>query len=281
MLGAYNDFGMAESLNFFLPEHLHKKEKHKITQTFSIALVTQVLSSSLLAILLFFGADILAKHYFESPLAAPLLHIFIFFFFLDNIFRSTSMFFQSIQDTKLQKFTDFFRNFVQIALVVYIAFTNHATIEKYVWVYNVATLIGVIVAFIFIYTKYHTYFTKSGWIFGRVDFWKIFRYAIFVMLSANVGTLLSQIDTQMITVLLGTTEAGVYNIYLSIIRIPFVLLLPGVYFLFPVFTDLIKKGELETIKRLHSFCYEFFAIMALCMTSFYILFGDVLTEILY
>jgi O-antigen/teichoic acid export membrane protein len=70
---------------------------------------------------------------------------------------------------------------------------------------------------------------------------RIFRYAIFVMLSANVGTLLSQVDMQMITVMLGTTQAGIYNIYLSIIRIPFVLLLPGVYFLFPVFTDLIKK----------------------------------------
>lgn len=272
MLGAYNDFGMAESLNFFLPEYLHKKEKQKITQTFSIALVTQILSSSVLAIILFFGADFLAKYYFESPLAASLLHIFILFFFLDNLFRSMSMFFQAVQDTKIQKFTDFIRTFVQISLIVFIALSDHANIIRYVWVYNAATILGITVSVAFIYTKYRIYFTKSGWIFGRVDFTKIFRYAIFVMLAANVGTLLSQIDTQLITVLLGTTASGVYNIYLSVIRIPFVLLLPGVYFLFPVFTDLIKRGEVGTVKKLHSFCYEFFAIMGLCMASFYILF---------
>ncbi len=27
ILWAYNDFGMADSLNFFLPEHLNKKKK--------------------------------------------------------------------------------------------------------------------------------------------------------------------------------------------------------------------------------------------------------------
>jgi O-antigen/teichoic acid export membrane protein len=69
ILGAYNDFGMAESLNFFLPEHLHKKDKKKITETLSIALVTQIISSSLLAIMLFFGSSILAKYYFEADSA--------------------------------------------------------------------------------------------------------------------------------------------------------------------------------------------------------------------
>jgi O-antigen/teichoic acid export membrane protein len=85
----------------------------------------------------------------------------------------------------------------------------------------------------------------------------------------------------MITVILGTTEAGLYNVYLSVMRIPFLLLLPGVYFLFPVFTDLIQKGETEKIKTIHSFFYELFAIMAIFVTSFYILFGEALTEVLF
>ncbi len=69
ILGAYNDFGMADSLNFFLPEHLHTKNKKKITETLSIALVTQIISSSILAIALFFGSNILAKYYFETDAA--------------------------------------------------------------------------------------------------------------------------------------------------------------------------------------------------------------------
>lgn len=281
MLWAYNDFGMAESLNFFLPEHLHKKDTKKITQTFSIALVTQILSSSILAFMLFFWAEILAKFYFKAPLAESLLHIFILFFFLDNIFRSVSMFFQAVQDTKLQKFTDFVRNLFQIWLVLFIAIGGYAAITSFAWAYSISTALGLTISCFFIFKKYSHLFTRGGWYFGRDDFLKIFKYAIYVMLSANVGVLLSQLDTQMITVMLGTTEAGFYNVYLSTMRIPFLLLLPWVYFLFPVFADLIKKWEIDKIRKIHSFCYEFFAIAAIFVTSFYLLFGDVLTEVLF
>lgn len=118
ILGAYNDFGMSDSLNFFLPEHLQKKDKKKITQTLSIALVTQVLSSTVLAIVLFFTSGFLARYYFEAPSSRAILHIFILFFFADNIFRSINIFFQSLQDTKLQKLTEFLRNVFQLLLIV-------------------------------------------------------------------------------------------------------------------------------------------------------------------
>ena len=65
ILGAYNDFGMSESLNFFLPAHLHDKNKKKVTQTFSIALTTNILTSTLLGIILFFSAGWFADHYIK------------------------------------------------------------------------------------------------------------------------------------------------------------------------------------------------------------------------
>lgn len=54
ILGSYNDFGMAESLNYFLPGHIHVKNMKKITNTFSIALVTNLITSTILSLLLFF-----------------------------------------------------------------------------------------------------------------------------------------------------------------------------------------------------------------------------------
>ncbi len=281
ILGAYNDFGMADSLNFFLPEHIQKKDKAKITQTLSIALVTQILSSSVLAVLLYFLSDFLAHHYFKAPSSGVILHIFIIFFFADNIFRSINVFFQSLQDTKLQKLTDFLRNFFQLVMIIWVAFFGWATIVNYAWAYNGSVILWVLISLIFLYAKYHTYFTLHGWHFGRSDFYRIFKYAIFVMLSANVATLLGQIDTQLIVLMLGTTEAGIYNIYLSIMRIPFLLLFPGVYFLFPVFSDLLKQGDTEKVKTIYTFCYELFSIIALMTMSFFILFWDILTMVLF
>ena len=54
ILGSYNDFGMTESLNYFLPGHVHEKDTKKITSTVSIALVTQMVSTVFLTILLYF-----------------------------------------------------------------------------------------------------------------------------------------------------------------------------------------------------------------------------------
>jgi O-antigen/teichoic acid export membrane protein len=132
-----------------------------------------------------------------------------------------------------------------------------------------------------LYNKYWTYFTLDGWHFSFDAYKKIFKYAIFVMLSANVSALLSQIDKQMIVVILGTTQAGIYDIYLSLIRIPFMFLLPGVYFLFPVFSDLLKKQDTQKVQMIYTFMYELFSVLAIFMTSFFIFFGDELVSVLF
>jgi O-antigen/teichoic acid export membrane protein len=103
ILGAYNDFGMTDSLNYFLPAHIHDKNSKKITQTFSIAFTTQLVSTLLLACVLYFGSSFLAVQYFKNPLSATLLHIFIPYFFIDNFFRLLNTFFLAVQDTKIQK----------------------------------------------------------------------------------------------------------------------------------------------------------------------------------
>ncbi len=85
----------------------------------------------------------------------------------------------------------------------------------------------------------------------------------------------------MIVVMLGTTQAGIYDIYLSLIRIPFMFLLPGVYFLFPVFSDLLKKQDIQKVQMIYTFTYELFSVLAIFMTSFFIFFGDELVTVLF
>lgn len=101
------------------------------------------------------------------------------------------------------------------------------------------------------------------------------------MLSANVGMLLSQLDMQMVTYMLGSRDAGYFTTYVSLIRIPFIFLLPGVYFLFPVFSDLLKRDETQKISTILTFFYELFSILAIMMTSFFLIFGDTLTLTLF
>jgi O-antigen/teichoic acid export membrane protein len=281
ILGSYNDVGMTESLNYFLPKFIHDKDAKKITNTFSIALCTQMVTSIVIAIGLYFFADFLASHYFESPQAEMILKILVLQFFADNIFRTIGTFFSAIQDTRLQKSMDFLRMFLLMCIVCGLWFFDMHTIEYYAWAWSSAIAFGSVVSLLFIVLKYHRYFTLSGWRFSFDEYKRIFKYAFWVMLSANVGMLLSQIDMQMVVYMLGTEAAGYYTNYLSLIRIPFLFLLPGVYFLFPVFSDLLKRGEERKVIAIHAFCYELFSIVAMMMTSFFILFGTTLTTTLF
>lgn len=242
ILGSYNDFGMTESLNYFLPGYVHDKNAKKITNTVSIALATQMASTTILALCMFFGASWLNDHYFHSTgQATILLHILVLQFFADNIFRTISTFFQAIQDTRSQKSMDFLRMFLLMCIVCGLWFFDFHTITNYAWAWSISVSTAVFVSIFILVSKYHSYFVFSGWKLDRSEYIRVFKYAFWVMLSANVGMLLSQIDMQMVVYMLGAESAGYYTNYLSLIRIPFLFLLPGVYFLFPVFSDLLKR----------------------------------------
>lgn len=281
ILGSYNDFGMTESLNYFLPRYLHTKDTKKITNTFSIALATNLITSIILSLFLFFWAGWLAEHYFRIPLAGVLLQILIVQFFAQNIFMTLNTFFQAIQDTKLQKSVDFVRMFFLMSLVCVLWSVDMHTIQSYAWAWSLSIFGGLVISIFMLVYKYRSYFTFDGWFFTWASYKDILKYAIWVMLSANVGMLLSQIDMQMVVYMLGVEAAGYYTNYLSLIRIPFLFLLPGVYFLFPVFSDLLKRGEEGKVRTIHAFTYELFSILGLMMTSFFILFGTTLTTTLF
>ena len=278
---SYNDFGMTESLNYFLPGYLHKKDTKKITNTFSVALVTQLISSTLLAALMYFSASFLAEHYFHEPIAATIIHILIIQFFAENIFRTLNIFFQAIQDTKAQKMTDFLRMSLLVVGAFLLWYFDLDTIYAYAWNWSVSVIFWVCISLAYLMFRYHEYFTMDGWKFNMASYMHVLKYAIWAMLAANVGMLLSQVDMQMIVYILGSRDAGFYTTYISLIRIPFIFLLPGVFFLFPVFSDLLKRDETEKVATILTFFYELFSILAVMMTSFFLIFGDTLTLTLF
>lgn len=136
---------------------------------------------------------------------------------------------------------DFVRMVLLMGIVCGLWFLELHTIEYYAWAWSLSITLGAVISIMLIITKYHRYFTLEGWRFSLQEYKHVFKYAFWVMLSANVGMLLSQIDMQMVVYMLGPEAAGYYTNYLSLIRIPFLFLLPGVYFLFPVFSDLLKR----------------------------------------
>ncbi len=140
ILGSYNDFGMTESLNYFLPEHIHKKNKREITNTLSIALFTNFITSTIFSLTLFFSAHWLSLHYFRSDIAETLIQILVVQFFAQNLFTTLNTFFQSIQDTKLQKSVDFLRMVFLMIFVYILWFIDLGTVQYYAGAWSISIL---------------------------------------------------------------------------------------------------------------------------------------------
>lgn len=281
ILAAYNDFGMTESMNYFLPEFLHKKEKKKATQLLYSALSIQMITSLILGIILFFVAPWLAEHYFHSPAAENLLKIFILFFFWENLFKTITTFFQAAQNPKLQKWAEFVRMITLVAYIIWVFVLEHGSLLNYAWWWIIALATGVLFSFVWLLASYRDVLNPSWLVIEKAFLKTLLWYALWVVLTANAATILSQIDMQMIIALLGPTEAGYYTNYLSIMRIPFMFLLPGVVFLFPVISDLYKKWDIAQIQSIRKNAYKYFSVFAIMTSSFFFLFGPELATMLF
>lgn len=128
---------------------------------------------------------------------------------------------------------------------------------------------------------YLPYLKDAEVIYDRELVRKVIRYALWVVLAANVGTVLSQVDMQLIIYLLGTRDAGYYTNYLSIIGIPFIIITPIIGFLFPVISELHGKGDEEKITTIKTLFYKYFAILGIITSMFMFVFGPIIASILF
>ncbi|MBS9784208.1 oligosaccharide flippase family protein, partial [Candidatus Gracilibacteria bacterium] len=96
LVSAFNDFGMSESIKYFLPKFTKEKRYDKVKTIIFYAFLTQMATGLVLAGFFFFGADFLAQNYFEDPKSGNILKIFSLYFIGINIFQVLSTFFMAV-----------------------------------------------------------------------------------------------------------------------------------------------------------------------------------------
>lgn len=161
ILSSYNDLGMTESMNYFLPKYLREKDKENTTRMLLSALSMQMLTSAVLGCLLWFGCDWLADVYFKDPIASDLLRIFILFFFLENLFKTLTTFFQAAQNTKLQKGAELIRMITLMLYVIAIFALDRGELMQYAWGWVYALIIGNIISAIWLIHSYRDRFSRA------------------------------------------------------------------------------------------------------------------------
>lgn len=281
-LSSLNDFWLTESMNRFIPEYVTNKEFDKVKSIIFYSFLIQSITWILIFILFFFWAEYLSIHYLSEPTSKEIIQIFAFFFLWYNTFQVINTFFQAVQDTFYLKITEFFRMLFILWFVFCIFLFDLWNIVSYSYSWVLWLFVWVIVSIIIFYFKYYSIYLKWKKIIFEKDFFLwIFKYAIIAFLWVQATTILSQIDMQMIIFLLWVRDAWYYTNYLSIIWIPFVIIWPIFWFLFPVFSEMSAKNEIEKIKLVKTIMVKFSLSAALAFNILFFVYAREISYILF
>jgi len=282
MISAYNDLGMSESLKHFIPQFVTEKRYDKVKSILFYALFAQIITSLFIVSFFYFWADYIANNYFKTIEAKESLKILAFFFLWVNIFQTTSSFYVAVQDTFIQKISDFTRMFFIMLFVLFIFFWDLSSLANYSYSWLIWLYIWIILSLSLFYKKYYSkYFISEKIIIEKKLIKQISKYAILVVVWASAWTLLSQMDMQMIIYILWTTDAGYYTNYLSIISIPFLIITPIFWLLFPVFSEMHAKWEHKKIKLVKQLFTKNFLIIWIAFNILLFVFAEIVAFTLF
>lgn len=281
LLSSYNDLWLTEALQYFVPKYRIEKKYNNYKTIIIFTFIAQLISGALIWWLLYFWAWRLAASHFHSDIAESIIKIMSVYFLIVNFIQAISSVFYAFQNTLYQWLTEFVRIFsIFIFTIIYRA--NHTlTISNFacfrvIW-FGLAISLWIILFF------YKYWYTLKLWKFERKRdlIKKQIRYALWTFLWANIWTLFSQVDQQMIVNILWGASAWYYTIYISMIGGISLITLPILNILFPITTELIAKKDNIKLQILQNIIYKYFSLFALIMSGFFIVFGKEIATVLF
>ncbi len=286
LLWTYNDLGCTESLNFFLPKYIIQNEFAKAKYILKLTLFSQAITSLLIASIIWIWAPWIAETHFKNPLVTDILYISGLFFIGINILQITTAIFSVVQNTKLQKWMEFVRILFTAIGSSLLLFFWAWTMISYMWIWVGWVFFSMIFSVYLAYTYYYKpYFSDVTAAIPKAERNYFITYAWATLFTTNIAIMLSQVDMQLLFLLLdwsiAAEQAGYYGNYLSILSIPFVLIGPIIHFIFPVISELYWRWDKEKISIIHSQFSLYFSIIAIWVSVFLYQFGEEMSILLF
>lgn len=282
LISAVSDLGISESLKYHLPILLKDKKYPEIKWLLLISTFVYIWLWIILWVVFFSLSYFISNQLFENTFAYQVLQIFAFFFLWLNLFHGISHFFLAVQNTLLYKLSEFFRHGFILISICCILFLDLASLKNFsyawiLWVYS--WLLFAFTAFIRCY--YKQYFSGIKSVFDISLIKRYFWYWCVAFLSSQVALILSQVDMQMILLLLSTQDAWYYSVYLSLIMIPFLIISPIFLLLFPVFSELSAQNKIDRIIKIKRQLTQVFFIVSIYFSSFLYIFSSEIAYVFF
>ncbi|MBW2990331.1 flippase [Candidatus Woesearchaeota archaeon] len=205
----FHNLGLGQALVKFIPEFLVKKRYADIKNSITIALAGRCITIIILAVLLATFSGFLAEKYFKTPLAVPVILLFIFILFFENLRSLLRYIYQSFQ--KMIGFAIIYlvENIaILVLLLVFFIFIKKnifSAVYAHLATYILVTLLFTIPIFKFFnFSKYRLSIKKDL-------IKKILKFGVLVVLIGVGAKIIIYTDTLILTYFRNLEEVGIYN----------------------------------------------------------------------
>ena len=281
LLYSYNDLGLTESMQYFLPKYRLEWKKWQIKNTIWISFFMQLLTWIIIFCLLFFNAEWLAVHHFHEMAATNVIKVMSVYFLWYNLLQVSNSIFVAFQDT-FNSWLIWFCNYFSVLIfsILFRVFASfNVSLFALAWIVWVAIWIWIWLLQVF--RKYKHLIQLPREKLDKKIISTQFRYALRVFLTTNLSTLLWNVDQQLVVNKLWTESSWYFTNMLSLLNIFLAIIWPLLTLLFPIATELSTRKDKDKFKLLESTMYTHFTFLALVMWWIFLVFWQEIAVLLY
>jgi len=263
ILSMYNGLWLTESLKHFLPKYIAKKNFDKAKTIIFFSATIQLITSTIISIIIYNYSFFIANKYLWSAESVELIKYFIIYFLSINTMQVISSIILSYYDTFSNQITIFIKSILILWFVYYFFANDISSVLNYWIAFIWAQLISSLIAITIYYSKYSIDIASSSIIYNTKFIKKFIKYSLRTFLSMNAWLLLTQIDQQMVILLLWQSDAWIFANYMSLISLSYIFISPIVVILFPMVSKLYSEKNINEISHLQYIFYNFLGFFSL------------------
>lgn len=255
IISSYNDLGLTEALQYYLPHYLIDKKYKEAKSIIIITWIMQLISWIVIWWWLYLAAGYIWANYFHSPLAIGIIKLYSLYFIAINFYQVLLSLFIATQKVKRSQGMDTLRLWAIVVFIVAMFFFNTLNIHTFALSRFFGLIVAIVMWIIWSYSNFSKIFKRYPFDFKRDLIKQQRKYGFWVMMGMGAGVLLWQINQLLAQYWLGSTAAGHWSYYISFYSAVFVIIGPIINYLFPLLTELYKKQEKEKIRTLFKFLF--------------------------
>ena len=281
LLYTYNDLGLTGSMGYYLPQYWLEGKKWQIKNLIGLSFFMQMATWILIFCLLFFNAEWIAIHHIHTIEATNVIKIMSLYFLWYNLVQVCNAIFGAFQDSFnswLVLFCNMFSVLIFSILFWIFAWFN-VSLFALSWIIWVAVWIWIWLIQVFRKYKHLLQLPREWFDKNLLSTW--FNYAFWVFLTANVSTLLWNVDQQLVLNRLWAESSGYFTNMFSLLNVFFLFVGPFISLICPITIELSSRKEKEKFKLMESLMYEHFAFLAIVMWGIFFVFWQEISVLLY